>query len=123
VTRNPWTGGFRQLALAPPRLAQTLLEPRQLVRQKLGGRRRPELVDQRRVAAPLVNSAHGLAGDGNYGDDAMNRELRERAGLERLFLHASRIELPRPGSEETLGIDAPLAPDLARVVEALRRRG
>jgi 23S rRNA pseudouridine955/2504/2580 synthase len=73
------------------------------------------------IRAHFARIGHPLAGDGDYGDYAMNRELRESAGLGRLFLHASRIELPRPGSEETLGIDAPLAPDLVRVVEALRR--
>src|SRR5690606_31540249 len=31
---------------------------------------------------------HPVAGDDKYGDEAVNRKLREQAGLKRLFLHA-----------------------------------
>ena len=56
---------------------------------------------------------HPLIGDANYGRSALNRGFRERYGLNRLALHAHRIELPHPAdAQRWLSIDAPVAPDL-----------
>lgn len=68
-----------------------------------------------------VHAAHlgaPLAGDPKYGDDALNRALKE-VGLTRLFLHASALsfrlgDMPRP-----LRVEAPLPGELQRVLDAL----
>ena len=63
---------------------------------------------------------HPLAGDEKYGDRAFNKAMRER-GLKRLFLHAARFEFDL--GERSYSFTAPLAPDLAKVVDTLQREG
>ena len=69
---------------------------------------------QIRVHAQHVG--HALAGDEKYGDRELNKRLRE-FGLRRLFLHAARFEFSLNG--KTYSFSAPLAKDLAAVLEAL----
>ena len=59
---------------------------------------------------------HPLAGDEKYGDREFNRRMREK-GLKRLFLHAARFEFPL--GERSFAFNAPLAPELAAVLDAL----
>lgn len=61
-----------------------------------------------------------LAGDGKYGDEGFNRTMAQHS-LERLFLHAARIKLPR-GADEPLIVDSPLDDDLAAVVANLNKK-
>ncbi len=63
---------------------------------------------------------HPVAGDDKYGDPAVNRRLREQAGLKRLFLHAASLEFALDGGQAPYVLNAPLAPEL---VEALDRLG
>lgn len=65
------------------------------------------------------HAGHALAGDEKYGVREVNQRLREH-GLKRLFLHAARFEFELGG--KTYSFSAPLAPDLAAVLEALPRR-
>jgi tRNA pseudouridine65 synthase len=60
-----------------------------------------------------------IIGDTNYGDRKENRLFRERFGLLRLALHASRLSLPHPASGARLDIVAPLLPDLAQPFAAM----
>jgi len=53
---------------------------------------------------------HAIAGDDKYGDVEINKILR-RAGLKRLFLHASQLQLTEYGNKG-LTINAPLSADL-----------
>ena len=62
---------------------------------------------------------HPLAGDEKYGDRTFNKVMREQ-GLKRLFLHAARFEFDL--GERSYSFSAPLAPELAAVVDALQRR-
>ncbi len=62
---------------------------------------------------------HPLAGDEKYGDRAFNKAMREQ-GLKRLFLHAARFEFDL--GERSYSFSAPLAPELAAVVDALQRQ-
>ena len=64
---------------------------------------------QIRVHAGLIG--HPVAGDHRYGDRDFNRQLRP-LGLRRLFLHASRVRIPRPGRSAALAVEAPLPEDL-----------
>ena len=75
-----------------------------------------------RMHQARVHAAHigqPIAGDDKYGDRDFNRATRQR-GLSRLFLHAARLEFRHPLTGQRMRIDAPLAPELARVLESLR---
>jgi len=63
---------------------------------------------------------HPVAGDDKYGDEAVNKRLRDQAGLKRLFLHAASLEFALDGGRADYLLEAPLAPEL---VEALDRLG
>jgi len=58
-------------------------------------------------------SGHPVAGDSKYGDAAFNREIK-KAGLRRLFLHASHIVLPLG---EGISVHAPLSDDLSQLLD------
>ncbi len=62
---------------------------------------------------------HPVAGDDKYGDPAVNRRLREQLGLKRLFLHAASLEFALDGGRTPYVLNAPLAGDLATVLDRL----
>jgi len=64
------------------------------------------------------HAGHALAGDEKYGEREFNKRMREY-GLRRLFLHAARFEFGLGG--KTHSFSAPLAPDLAAVLDAISR--
>jgi len=57
---------------------------------------------------------HPVAGDPEYG-------TRGRHGLNRQFLHASRLEFTHPGTGETLSFTSELPPELATTLERARQ--
>ena len=61
---------------------------------------------------------HPLAGDEKYGERGFNQNMRG-FGLKRLFLHAARFEFDLEG--KGYSFSAPLAPDLANVLDTLPR--
>lgn len=67
----------------------------------------------------LAHQSHQVIGDTSYGKGKINRFLRERYGLPRLFLHARRLDISHPRSGEPLTIEAPLAEDLRCFLERL----
>jgi tRNA pseudouridine65 synthase len=71
------------------------------------------------VRRHLALAAHPVCGDPFYGRERLNRWLAARHGLTRLFLHAWRLVIPR-AQGPALEIEAPLEPDLARVLSSLR---
>jgi len=62
---------------------------------------------------------HPVAGDDKYGDPAVNKRLRDQAGLKRLFLHAASLEFALDGGKTPYLLNAPLAPELADVLNRL----
>lgn len=60
-----------------------------------------------------------LAGDEKYGTKEINQRLRDFA-LRRLFLHAARFEFTR--NDKTYSFSAPLAPELAVVLDNLPKK-
>lgn len=62
---------------------------------------------------------HPIAGDDKYGDDAVNKRLREQIGLRRLFLHAASLEFALDGGRAEYLLEAPLAPELVDVLDRL----
>lgn len=73
---------------------------------------------QARVHA--AHLGHPIAGDDKYGDRELNRKLRP-LGLRRLFLHAASLRFKHPVSGQKVAFEAPLPPELASVLERLRR--
>ena len=67
------------------------------------------------IRVHLAYLGHPLLGDGVYG--------KRSPLLERHFLHAHRLGFQHPLSGETLELRSELPPDLAQVVEELRREG
>ncbi|MBK1690722.1 RluA family pseudouridine synthase [Ectothiorhodospira mobilis] len=70
------------------------------------------------IRVHAAHEGHPVAGDRHYGDFAFNRRLR-RLGLRRLFLHARSLSFTLPSSGRSYDVEAPLDPDLARVLERL----
>jgi 23S rRNA pseudouridine1911/1915/1917 synthase len=63
---------------------------------------------------------HPVAGDPVYGTGTSRRGPD---GLDRLFLHAWRLELTTPSTGRLLRVEAPLPPELESVLERLRLPG
>ncbi len=61
---------------------------------------------------------HPLAGDEKYGERGFNQNMRG-FGLKRLFLHAARFDFEL--GDKGYNFSAPLAPDLAAVIDAMPR--
>ena len=68
---------------------------------------------------------HPVAGDRVYGTATSRRgpELPEGARLDRLFLHAWRLELTSPTAARLIRAEAPLPDELEVVLEGLRATG
>ena len=62
---------------------------------------------------------HPVAGDDKYGDEAVNKRLREQAGLKRLFLHAASLQFALDGGRTPYVLTAPLSDDLAEALDRL----
>ncbi|MEO6138613.1 MAG: RluA family pseudouridine synthase [Luteimonas sp.] len=62
---------------------------------------------------------HPIAGDDKYGDEAVNKRLREQVGLKRMFLHASTLEFALDSGKTPYLLNAPLAVELIDVLDRL----
>jgi 23S rRNA pseudouridine955/2504/2580 synthase len=60
-----------------------------------------------------------IAGDDRYGNFEMNKQLA-RHGLKRMFLHAARLQLVHPATNEPIVLEAPLAPELNSFLKSLQ---
>lgn len=69
------------------------------------------------IRVHLAALGHPVAGDPVYGTGTSRRGPD---GLERLFLHAWRLELVSPRSAKLVRAEAPLPPELERVLDDLR---
>jgi tRNA pseudouridine65 synthase len=69
------------------------------------------------VRKHLVSLSHPIVGDTVYGDGDHNRYFREKFGIQRLLLHAWKVEFTHPQSGETLKLEAPLTEEFDRVFE------
>jgi tRNA pseudouridine65 synthase len=77
----------------------------------------PETGRYHQVRRHCRDLSHPVLGDGEHGDSRVNRAWREGHGLDRLALHAYRLEVEEGGRR--LEIIAPLPDDLQRVFRAL----
>lgn len=71
------------------------------------------------IRAHAQHLGHPVAGDDKYGEPEVNRRLRDKAGLRRLFLHAAAMEFSLDGGNIPYLLNAPLAPELAEVLDRL----
>jgi tRNA pseudouridine32 synthase/23S rRNA pseudouridine746 synthase len=94
---RPWTGGPLALVEALPETGRT-----------------------HQIRVHLAAAHCPLALDPDYGDDAPLHGPGGALLCDRTPLHAARLELRHPASGAPLVVEAPLPPDLARTLEALR---
>ena len=59
----------------------------------------------------MKHIAHPILGDATHGKGPLNRAVAAHLGLQRLWLHALRLQLRHPVSEATLDVLAPLPPE------------
>jgi tRNA pseudouridine65 synthase len=83
-----------QQGFASTRCAEVVLEP-------LTGRRH-------QLRRHMKHIAHPILGDATHGKGPLNRAVADVVGLQRLWLHAERLELPHPVSGQPLRLAAPL---------------
>jgi tRNA pseudouridine65 synthase len=82
-----------QQGFASTRCAEVALEP-------LTGRRH-------QLRRHMKHIAHPIMGDATHGKGPLNRVVAELLGLQRLWLHATRLQLVHPVNGQALVIDAP----------------
>ncbi len=63
---------------------------------------------------------HPVVGDTKYGDFPFNRRARAEWGLKRMFLHAARLGLPHPVTDQPMTFRASLPVELGEVLDTLR---
>lgn len=71
------------------------------------------------IRTQLANLDLPILGDSQYGDFAMNRDLKKTLGLKRLFLHAYSISFHLDSNGRDYAINIPLADDLRAVTQKL----
>ena len=81
------------------------------------------------VVKPVIAAiqGHAIAGDDKYGDFAANRALARGdavpgARFGRMFLHARRLQFLHPATGEVIELQAPLPPECAALLHALKPR-
>ncbi len=67
-------------------------------------------------------AGHPVAGDSKYGDREFNAEIKERANLRRMFLHAMSLSFTWPDRGTPFSVNAPLPDELSAVLTALESR-
>lgn len=80
---------------------------------------RPDEERKHQIRVHLASIGHPILGDARYGDRPSNEHFEFRHGLDRPFLHCARIVLSY--DDKDVDLRAPLAPDLASVLESMRR--
>ncbi len=65
-------------------------------------------------------AGHPIAWDDRYGDRRFDA-YTDKAGLNRLFLHAANIKFQHPSNDEWMEINAPLGQKLEEVLTRLRK--
>lgn len=72
------------------------------------------------IRVHLAHLGFPIAGDDKYGDFAWNKQLHQQ-GLKRMFLHAYKLILQHPQSDETLCLEAPLPVELQAFLDKLEK--
>ena len=77
------------------------------------------------IRVHLLHEGHAIAGDDKYGDFAANRALARGEAIPgvrfgRMFLHARRLQFQHPATGEVIELQAPLPPECAALLQALK---
>ena len=79
------------------------------------------------IRVHLASAGHPIAGDDKYGDFALNKRLARASAsggrLERMFLHARRLQFVHPATGQTLELKSELPPDCAGFLHSLQNPG
>jgi len=67
----------------------------------------------------LASEAHQIIGDRQYGKGRLNNTARDLYGLQRVFLHAYRLEFIHPTTKEKIILRDPLPEDLVAFLRKL----
>jgi len=59
----------------------------------------------------MKHIAHPIIGDATHGKGPLNRAVAAHLGVQRLWLHALRLDMHHPASGQALRIDAPCGPE------------
>ena len=100
--------------LAPPQGVQGLVDAFTLLEVTIKTGRTHQ------IRVHLANAGHVILGDDKYGDFELNRQLI-RSGLKRMFLHAWRLWLRHPVSNESMELHAQLPQELQEWVASMQR--
>jgi len=71
------------------------------------------------IRVHAAHLGHPVAGDDKYGDREINKRLREKTGLKRLFLHAASLEFSLDDGRRPYLLNAPLPDDLNDALDRL----
>lgn len=71
------------------------------------------------VRVHAQSEGHPVAGDARYGDANFNRAMKDY-GLNRLFLHASKLTFFHPTSQQRISVEATLPSELKMVLDNLQ---
>lgn len=72
------------------------------------------------IRTQLADMGFPLLGDSQYGDFALNRDVKKKLGLKRLFLHAYYLKFELPHNKQTYEFEIPLADDLQKTIEKIK---
>ena len=67
------------------------------------------------IRVHLAHLGFPIAGDDKYGDFGLNKEL-QKAGLKRMFLHAAKLSLKHPLTDDRISLEALLPPELEKFI-------
>jgi RluA family pseudouridine synthase len=86
---------------------------------------RVELITGRthQIRVQANSRQHPLYGDDIYGDFSWNKKMARALGMDRLFLHAWRMELRHPKTSKRVVVTAPLPEELKQCLAALALSG
>ncbi|RUO77626.1 23S rRNA pseudouridine(955/2504/2580) synthase RluC [Idiomarina seosinensis] len=71
------------------------------------------------IRVHALHAGHPIAGDLKYGDEEFDQQLK-KLGLERLFLHAWKLKLMHPKTEQEVFFEAPLEASLEKLLTHLK---
>jgi len=72
------------------------------------------------IRIQLTDMGFPLLGDSQYGDFALNRDVKKQLGLKRLFLHAYYLKFELPHNNQRYEFEIPLAEDLQDMIKGLK---
>ncbi len=72
------------------------------------------------IRTQLADLGHPVLGDSQYGDFALNREIKKRYSLKRLFLHAYHLVFTLETSGKKYNVEIKLAQDLQTVIQTVK---